>query len=253
MRLEDWIAVMERVAPPELAMEWDNIGLLVSPARGEIETVLVALDCTPAVAREAAETEADLVLTHHPQFFHPVRRLLMDAPDTAAACILLRSGVGHYAAHTNLDAAAGGVNEVLASLFGVEDAAPFGSGIGRIGTLPEPETLMGLGARVGLALHTDARITGDADARIRRVAFVGGAGGSEITEARRAGAEVLVTGELRHNEALDALTLGLCCISAGHDETERIILKPLIRRLQRETDDVQYNLAHADKRPFAAV
>ncbi len=254
MKLKDWTAVMERIAPPELAMEWDNIGLLIGPESAELHRVLVALDCTPAVAREAAEQGAELVLTHHPLFFHPVRRLLPEAPDTAAACILLRHGVGQYAAHTNLDAAEGGVNDVLAGLFDIADAEAFGEGgIGRIGTLPRAERLSVFAKCVGERLGTVPRMTGSADVCLRRAAFVGGAGGSELMAAVSAGADVLVTGELKHNEALDALTLGLCCITAGHDETERIILKPLIERLQRETDDVQYILAHSDKRPFAAV
>lgn len=252
MKLGDWITVLEGIAPPDLALDWDNIGLLVGPETADIRSVLVALDCTPAVAREAASAGADMVLTHHPQFFHPVNRLLLDAPDTAAACILLRHGIGHYAAHTNLDAAAGGVNDVLSALFGVE-GVPFGSGIGRIGTLPVPETLADLAARAGRTLDTVVRMVGDPKALLQRAAFVGGAGGMDLIAAKEAGADVLVTGEMKHNEALDALALGLACVAAGHDETERIILKPLIERLQRETDDVQYTVAQSDKRPFAAV
>lgn len=252
MKLCDWIRVMEGIAPPALALEWDNAGLLVGPENTDIRTVLVALDCTPVVAREAADRGADLVLTHHPQFFHPVNRLLLDAPDTAAACILLRHGIGHYAAHTSLDAAEGGVNDVLAALFGVQ-GTPFGDGIGRIGALPAPETLKDFAARVGQTLDTTVRVVGERQMILRRAAFIGGAGGMDLAAAKEAGADVLVTGEIKHNEALDALFLGLACVVAGHDETERIILKPLIERLQRETDDVQYVLAQADKRPFAAV
>jgi dinuclear metal center YbgI/SA1388 family protein len=252
MKLHDWISVMEGIAPPDLALEWDNAGLIVGPEKTDIRSVLVALDCTPEVAREAADRGAGLVLTHHPQLFHPVKRLLFDAPDTAAACILLRHGIGHYAAHTNLDAAKGGVNDVLAALFGVE-GVPFSDGIGRVGALPAPETLGAFAVRVGKALDTTVRVVGDAQTILRRAAFVGGAGGMDLLAAKEAGADVLVTGEIKHNEALDALFIGLSCVVAGHDETERIILKPLIERLQRETDDVQYNLAQSDKRPFAAV
>ena len=125
MKLSGFLAAMERIAPRELALEFDNPGLLIEPDHEEIKSVLVALDCTPQVAREAEERNADLVLTHHPLFFHPVQKLLYREPETAAACLLLRHGIGHFAAHTNLDAALGGVNDTLCELFGVLDALPF--------------------------------------------------------------------------------------------------------------------------------
>lgn len=252
MKLDQWIAVMERIAPSALALAWDNAGLIIGPERTEISRVLLALDCTPAVVREAAALRADLVLTHHPQLFHPVKRLLWDAPETAAACLLLRHGIGLFAAHTNLDAAEGGINDVLSGIFGVR-GEPFGSGCGRIGRLPVPETLISFSRCVAAALDAPVRIVGAPDAPVSVAAFVGGAGGMDMVSAREAGADVLVTGELKHSEALDAQTLGLHCVAAGHDETERIILKPLLERLQRETDDVQYLLAQSDRRPFAAV
>ena len=76
MRLQDWIREMERIAPPDLALDFDNPGLLITPERKEIRRVLVALDCTTAVARAAEAFDADLVLTHHPLFFHGVKHIL---------------------------------------------------------------------------------------------------------------------------------------------------------------------------------
>ena len=85
MKLTDFTAAMERIAPREFALEYDNPGLLVEPDHGEISRVLVALDCTKAVAKEAAEWGADLVLTHHPLFFHLVQRMAYSDPATAGA------------------------------------------------------------------------------------------------------------------------------------------------------------------------
>src|SRR5512133_1939138 len=108
MKIQEFCAQMERVAPRELALEFDNPGLLIEPDHVEIARVLVALDCSKAVAEEAAEWGADLVLVHHPLFYHPVKKLAYSDPATAAACVLLRHGIGLYAAHTPLDAAHGG-------------------------------------------------------------------------------------------------------------------------------------------------
>lgn len=251
VKLGDFLLAMERVAPRELALSFDNPGLLIQPDHDEISRVLVALDCTVAVANEARELGADLVLTHHPLFFHPVQRLAYDDPATAAACMLLRHGVGLFTAHTNLDAAQGGVNDTLCDLFGIEDIAPFDDGMGRVGTLAEPETLGQLARRAERTLDTSVRFVGDENALVRRVATVGGSGGSDVLPAAQTGADVLITGEVKHSDALDALTLGLGLIVAGHYETERVVLEPWICRLQNDGFDVQYTLSRADGSPFA--
>ena len=80
MKLNRFLEAMERIAPRALALEFDNPGLLVDPDHDEINRVLVALDCSTAVANEAADWGADLVLTHHPLFFHPVSRMAYSSP-----------------------------------------------------------------------------------------------------------------------------------------------------------------------------
>ena len=253
MKIQDFAAMMERAAPRELALEFDNPGLLIEPDHAEIKRVLLALDCTAAVAREAAEWGADLVLTHHPLFFHPVKKLAYSDPATAAACVLLRHGIGLFAAHTNLDAAHGGVNETLCSLFGIREAIPFDEGVGRIGVLKEQETLSAFAKRVEAALNTRAHVSGDPERMISRVAVMGGSGGSSVLPASAQGADVLLTGELKHADALDAQQLGLSLVVAGHYETEAVVLEPLMKRLQNDCFDVQYQLSRVDGSPFARL
>ena len=253
MKLSEFCAAMERIAPAEFALEFDNPGLLVEPDHEEIARVLVALDCTKAVAEEAAEWGADLVLTHHPLFFQPVRRMAYSDPATAAACTLLRRGIGLFSAHTNLDAARGGVNDTLAELLDLRETLPFDEGVGRVGLLKERETLGEFALRAESLLGAQAALVGGKDARILRVAVMGGSGASAIRLAAAEGADVLVTGEVKHSDAIDAKTLGLNLIVAGHYETERVVLEPLIRRLQNECFDVQYQLSRADGSPFVRL
>ncbi len=251
MKLNDFLSAMERVAPLALALSFDNPGLLVEPDHGEIRRVLVALDCTADVAKEAVETGADLVLTHHPLFFSPVKHMRYDDPETAAACILLRGGVGMFAAHTNLDAAEGGVNDTLCELFGLIGVVPFDEGVSRLGTLKGETTLGELARFAGKTLRASVRAVGAEHAAIRRVAVCSGSGASAILPAAAERADVLLTGEIKHSDAISAKTLGLNVIAAGHYETERVVLEPLIRRLQNECFDVQYTLSRADASPFA--
>lgn len=253
MKIQEFCAQMERVAPKELALEFDNPGLLIEPDHAEIARVLVALDCTKTVAEEAAEWGADLVLVHHPLFYHPVKKLAYSDPATAAACVLLRHGIGLYAAHTNLDAAHDGVNDTLCALFGIREALPFDEGIGRVGQLKEAETLAVFGKRAELILNAHVRISGDPEKQISRVAVMGGSGGSSVAHAAAQGADVLLTGELKHSDALDAQMLGLSLVVAGHYETEAVVLEPLMKRLQNDCFGVQYQLSRADGSPFVRL
>jgi dinuclear metal center YbgI/SA1388 family protein len=253
VKLNRFLEAMERIAPRALALEFDNPGLLVEPDHDEINRVLVALDCSIAVAKEAAEWGADLVLTHHPLFFHPVSRMAYSSPETAAACLLLRNGIGLFAAHTNLDAATGGVNDSLCALLGIRDAIPFDEGVGRIGTLKTPVDGRTFQLDAERLLSTQAQFVGDPDKPVSRVAVMGGSGGSSILPAKELGADLLLTGELKHSDAIAAKTIGLNVIVAGHYETERVVLLPLIQRLQEAGFPVQYQVSRADVSPFVRL
>lgn len=122
--IEDITAILEEAAPPELAEEWDNVGLLVGAGRGETGAVLISLDATAEVIGEAAERGAGLLVCHHPPIFRPLSRVLSDEPQGAVIAKALASGTAIFAAHTNLDAAGWGVNAVLAEILGLENAEP---------------------------------------------------------------------------------------------------------------------------------
>ncbi len=248
MQLKDLIALFERIAPVGLAEEWDNPGLLIEPENEEITRILFALDCTPAVAEEAAARGAQLVFTHHPLFFKPVRRIHHSAPDTAAAYRLIRHGIGLYAAHTNLDCALGGVNDALAKTIGLESVRPLapgadgGPGIGRVGDLPTPLPLLEFASAVRDTLSAAVRYGGGANHCVSTVAVIGGSGGDFIREAKAAGADVLLTGEIKHSQALEAEIAGIAVIEAGHYETERVVLPYLLEGLQSALDAIQYKV-----------
>lgn len=254
MKTYDWVLALEALAPPELAMEGDNVGLLVGTTRTEIKKVLVALDCTLDTAEEAVHWGADALLTHHPILHDPVRRIDPYSPATAGAYALIRAGVAHYAAHTNLDAAQFGVNDCLCERLKILNAVPLPpENLGRIGTVEGGPTLEAFAAFVERELNTAVRFCGAANAKVKKVAVIGGAGGNNVKDARLAGADTYVTGELKHHQALEALALGLNVIEAGHYETENVVLLPWIRRLQSLSDDVEYKLARSEAAPLRGV
>ena len=251
MELKEFCACMEQIAPRTLALDFDNVGLLVEPDHTKIKKVLLALDCTTVTAKEAIDLGADLLVTHHPQFFHGVKSIGYSSPITGAAALLLRHGVGHFAAHTNLDAAPGGVNDTLAQLLDLRDVAPLPpENIGRVGVLPEPMKLSDLAARCNALLDSHGGYTGDPDRLVSRVAVLGGAGGGDIEFAQAAGAQAYLTGEAKHNQILEAMERDLPLILCGHYETERIVLKSLRDRLQILAPDVQYAITLREKAPL---
>ncbi len=251
MELKEFCACMEQIAPRTLALDFDNVGLLVEPDHTKIKKVLLALDCTTVTAKEAIDLGADLLVTHHPQFFHGVKSIGYSSPITGAAALLLRHGVGHFASHTNLDAAPGGVNDTLAQLLDLRDVAPMPpENIGRVGVLPEPMKLSDLAARCNALLDSHGGYTGDPDRLVSRVAVLGGAGGGDIEFAQAAGAQAYLTGEAKHNQILEAMERDLPLILCGHYETERIVLKSLMDRLQILAPDVQYTITLREKAPL---
>ncbi len=256
MKLTDFVAIMEQIAPPSLAMEGDNVGLLLGTDKTDIKKVLVALDCTLDTAKEAVAWGADLLLTHHPIFFGGVKHIRPDDPETGAPFLLLRNGIAHYAAHTNLDAAPGGVNDCLAQVLGITDVKPLPpDNLGRIGSRggDTPETLGAYAAFVSKTLGTAVRMTGTPDSPVSRIAMVGGAAGGMFRDAIDAGADLYITGEVKHHQALDARFLGLNILEAGHYETEKIALFPLICHLQELTNDVQYKLTLSESPCLAHI
>ena len=247
MKLNDFMAAMETIAPKELACSWDNPGLLIGTEKAEISKVLVALDCSVQTAREAIEWGADLLLTHHPVFFGGVKRIAPDDPDTAGAYMLIRNGIGLFAAHTNLDSADGGVNDCLAETLGLQNIEKLlPDNLGRIGMLPASMPFIDFARTVEQKLGTRVRITGSDTTSVQRIALVGGSASEDMFAAKAAGADAFITGEMKHHLAIQAGAMGLCIIEAGHYETEKVVLQPLISRLQGLTNDVQYKLTRSE-------
>lgn len=236
-----WLAVLERGWPVRDAAGWDRPGLQVGDPAAAVDRVLVALDVTAAVLDEAAAVDRTLVVAHHPLLLRPLAAL---TPSSAAGALALRAataGVAVAAAHTNLDAAddGTGTSDPVVRVLGLRGAVgllaperPDARPLGRVGDLPEPATLVEVARRIAVGLPAPSvRIVGRVDREVRRVAVLGGAGADAVPEAVAAGADVLVTGDVRHHAALDALALGLALVDAGHHATEAAAMPAFAARL----------------------
>ncbi len=235
------LEVLCGIAPPELSESYDNVGLLAGHPAQEVDRILVALDLTENVVREAVRQEAQMIVTHHPIFFRGRKNIREDDAEGVTVCALIRAHLALAAAHTNFDNANPGVNDALAEALGLQavQVAPHGM---RVGTLERVMTAGDLLSYVEKHLDTRARIYTADDKPIRTVAVLGGSGGDFFTEAMAQGADAYVTGEARHHDALAACAQGLCLIEAGHYETERVCVKLLADHLQKRCDELQYNV-----------
>jgi len=237
MTVAEVVRHLEEVAPPGTAQEWDNVGLQVGSREATVSAALICLEITDAIVAEAERLGAELVIAHHPLIFRPLTAVSTDLPLGRLVERLLGSGIAAYAAHTNLDAAPGiGTAAALAELLGVADGRPLlgdEPGLGLVGERAGTGTVAEFAACVREVLRP-ARLTvvGDGRRQVARVALMPGAGGDAVVPAARAGADVLVCGDLTHHDALEALALGLAVIDAGHYATERPVVHSMAQHLR---------------------
>ena len=222
-------------APRELAMDWDNVGLLVGDGAAEVRRVLVALDITEAVAAEAVSIEADLIVAHHPLMnctWHKVQHVTADDAQGRIITALLRNGISAICMHTNLDAAEGGVNDALAEKLGLNDTkALTEEKIGRIGMLKCEKPLVEFIQDVIKYLGCNGLRYTDCGKPVHRVAVGGGACGDYEDAAIQAGCDTFVTADLSYHTFLDAEGKGINLIDAGHFPTEDPVCGRLISYL----------------------
>ncbi len=224
MDLNSLVATLEDIAPPALADPIDEgrIGLIYR-GKEEIHTIAVALDPTAYVIAEAVRAHAEALVTHHSLIWNPVTKILPRFQKELK--LILDNELSCFVLHTNYDAAPGGVNDVLATLLRLRDTEPLG--IGRIGNI-EPVSIRALAERVARTLNTHVQFVGTGT--VRTVAVIGGSGFYAAEEAIGAGADVLVSAELKH-DVIRGVGERLCLIDATHYATEAPAMRALAERI----------------------
>ncbi|MDI3534408.1 MAG: hypothetical protein PWQ82_773 [Thermosediminibacterales bacterium] len=362
------ISLIEKIAPKRLAEDWDNVGLQIGDPRSEIRKVLVALDITPEVVEEAITADADMIVSHHPFFFDPVRSIRFDQSFGDMVYKLVKNGITVYSAHTNLDITPGGVNDILVKKLGLleveplqvtlkevykkivvfvpegyedivreamckagagwignyshcsfvtqgtgsfkplEGANPFIGdvgkletvreyrletivedslvkkvvsamikahpyeevaydiyplanepkiyGLGRIGRLNKTMSLKELALSIKQLLKNEmVRVVGQLDQQVEKVAICGGSGMSTLHQAAFKGADVLITGDVKYHQAIDAKRMGVSIVDAGHWETEIPVVSFVVTYLKNELSKMKYDtdvvLSNVNNQPFA--
>lgn len=234
-KLKEILNLLEEIVPSHIAEEWDNSGLQVGHPSQIIKKVFVSVEPTLKAVRKASSRDSQLLLTHHPLIFRPLSQINQESYPGNVVFEAFKKELSIVAAHTNLDVIRGGINDMLADLFGLLDVELLqrkvdskvdNAGLGRIGYLPDPVKLGTMIETVKTVLRTERiRVVGNNNMKVKRVAVVGGSGGVMIPFASRKGADVLITGDVSHHEAREAENLGLALIDGGHFHTEKAALR----------------------------
>lgn len=262
--VKDFFEFIDQIAPFATQEDFDNAGFLVGRGDRPVEKALVALDVTEAVAREAADWGAQLVVAHHPVIFQPARSVTDESAVGRVLLALTENRIAAICAHTNLDAAQGGVNDCLARALELTDIGqlcqagvdaqgrPYG--VGRTGVVHRP----GLSAAEYAAFvkeklgSVSVRFV-DGGRPVEKVAVGGGACGSLMEDALARGCDTFVTADLKYNGFLDARALGLNLMDAGHFPTENVVCAPLAARLARAFPETEVRLSAVHREIYGAV
>ena len=249
MTVKELYAFFEEKMPRALSCDWDNDGLMVCPDdTREVRRVLVALDITAAVAEQAIKEGYDLVVSHHPLIFHPLKAVAPGEATVNKVIRLLTSGVSAMSFHTRLDAVTGGVNDVLANAIGLQNVVPFGKDgeeIGRIGTLPTAMALKDFAALVKEVTGAPYVQISDAGKLVSRVAVLGGGGAGESGAAAAAGADTYLTGDLRHDQLTEAPERGMNMIAGGHFFTENLVCNRICEMLYEADANIKADIVNS--------
>ncbi len=263
------------LAPFSLAEEWDNIGLLIGDPASTVTGIMVGLDPTAQLLDEAIASGANLVITHHPIIFSALKSIRTDYPTGALIAKAITNQIAVIACHTNLDVVPNGVSHVLAQRLGLIDLTPLNAGatssselgFGRVGNLPAPvakKTFLNHLCSV-LCLPT-VSVAGRLPDFISRVAVCGGSGSEFAAGAKDSGAQLYITGEVKHHLARWAEEANFCVIDAGHFATEYLISGALasklteilasqaisipVRATEKQKNPFSFFMAENDQQPF---
>lgn len=250
----DIMAFMETLAPHGLKMDWDNVGLNCGSRQSPVHRILVALDPFEHVCQEAVDREADLLVTHHPLIFRPWPMVTDDAAITRGLMKLVRHGISHFCAHTNLDCAEGGVNDVLAAVLGLKQVTTVPNdahGMLRCGEVEEQELSVFLDF-VKKTLQCDGLRYCNGGKKVHKVAVGGGGCSGGLFDAICAGCDTFVTSDIKYNEFWDAYEQGLNLIDAGHFNTENPVVSVLAEKIAVQFPEIEVIISktHSDCMKF---
>lgn len=245
---------IESVFPLQYAMEWDNVGLLAGYRGQSVERALLCLDITSEITQEAIDSGCQMIISHHPLIFRPLTRVAGENHVQDIVYKAIQHGVCVYSAHTNMDCAKGGTNDMMADILGLQDVKAFGGlndeidSIGRYGSLEDESFLYEFIGLLKTLFNTrSVRYTGDDVKKIKRVALCSGSFDGNFKGVLASNPDIFIAGEMKYHEVLDAVAYGLDVALIGHYESEVIFKEPMQKRLSKKFPGVEFLYSQREK------
>ncbi|MBE6064597.1 Nif3-like dinuclear metal center hexameric protein [Clostridium cochlearium] len=254
LKLKEIIEIIENeYAPLDFKLDFDNVGLMVGDVNENINSILVALDCTIRVIEEAKKLGCNLIITHHPILFKSPKSITTDTLLGKKIIELIKSNINVYSSHTNLDAVPEGINEIVMNVLGFKDYSIIEKnsmdfkgeevGIGRIVELEKEITLEELCYKVKNSLSIEnLRYAGEDNQLIKKIAVINGSGTDLLDSAKRLGTDCVITGDTTYHYVSDYAEEGIAIIDAGHFETEWPSMKVIAKRLEKKLNSIDKNI-----------
>lgn len=241
MKVKKILAFLDSFCPINTACDFDNVGLLVGDKEADIKKALVSLDCTKQTVSEAVENSCELIITHHPVIFSPLKSVT----DDSIVFELIKNGIAVISMHTNLDMAIGGVNSCLCEKIGLKNVNTHTASdgyilqCGEISPIDAEEFASQLKAKLGGVVKFV-----DGGKKIQNVLVCSGSGGDFIAEAIKGGFDALVTADIKHHQFLTAFDNGVSLFDCGHFGTEDVVVSPLKARLCEQFPNIEFYETH---------
>lgn len=260
--IKDVCGFLDSFAPTRLAEEWDNVGLLVGDPAATLKKAMTCLTVTQESAAEAIDKKVDLIVSHHPLPFRPLKRLTTDTTPSRLLWDLIRAGVSIYSPHTGFDSASEGINQSLGERIGMTEMVPLvpikddphGLGAGRTGKLASPKKLGDFVDEVKKSFGLPGiHIVGEPESSVEVIGVACGSGGSFLEKARRAKCDTFVTGEATFHTCLEAKAQGISLVLLGHYASERFAVEALSDRLASKFTDVEVWASNEESDPLSWV
>ena len=244
--------IMEEYAPTILKEDYDNVGLMVGDKETEVTKILIALDCTLEVIREAVDTGCNLILTHHPLLFVKPKTITTDTLIGRKIIELIKNNISVYSSHTNLDSVKGGLNDIATEILGFSEFMIMeptkvldydkGGGVGRFVTLEKPVLLMDLCEKVKKVYNAEyIRYVGSDDKLIKTIAIINGSGEDFFEVCKTLQVDCVITGDTKYHGVHDMKEHDIAIIDAGHFITEWTPFKVFCEKLKRNIRESGYS------------
>lgn len=248
MKTFELIKEIEKLAPLDTAQNWDNSGWQIYLGKEDTQKIMLCLTVTQNVLSQAIEQGCDLIISHHPVIFNPIKKITDSSNAEKIIIEAIKNDIQIYSAHTNLDIANGGVNDILCERLGIDVIETRCDGFVKVAKLPEFIDIDSFILKLKISLNVSKiKLINPSDKKfVQTIAVCSGSGASFVTELHDV--DVFITGDVKYHNALDVRDIVL--IDAGHYETERIILQSLKNMLEKITKDI---VVAKEKEPWIIV